>query len=445
VQESFSQNSGANRKRDDAPRKTDEGAIYPRKMDHGKTGWLVAQNIRHERTGLHAFMAVLLDDIPLESDNFNIERSEERNRLARRTYEQIVGIKADDITPSIWTREAIAHDLFRFSMWLQRNYDQLQNEVVQDELDPIPGIDWLIKPYLFGSGATTLFAPPTSGKSTVAMAMAISLSTGSNHLWEVEHTVPTLWVNLERPPDAVKLRARQLAAAVGIPGPYGVSFLHRRGQTLPNVSAGIDHWVKSNPGGYVFLDSISRTGLGKLVDDATANQFTDTMHGVAPSGWLGIGHTSKADNNQMYGNIMFSAGADVELRLRSQAKETELGVKVEIATSNHTGKQDSMTLAFEYQGDALINVRKADEGEFTEIIAVASSNMSQVDRITEALRELGPQTATQIADATKIHVSDTSKLLRKAAGSAKGEFVFVGDPKDKVYGLASDRDELKGY
>jgi hypothetical protein len=402
---------------------------------HGKKGILVANNIRHERTGWHAQIAVVLDNTPLESDNFNIERSEERNRLARRAYEQIAAIDGDGITLTVWTSEQIRKDLLQFTHWIRVRYEETQNQIEGDDMKPVKGINWLISPYVFGDGATTMFAPPKSGKSTVAMAMAISLATGSEHLWEIEEKIPVLWVNLERPPDSVKVRARQLARALGVHDDYGMQFLHRRGHTLTTVGPGIARWVEENPGGFVFLDSISRVGMGKLVEDATANLFADTMHRVAPSGWLGIGHTSKANESSMFGTVMFQASADIEVRLRSQAKEKELGVKLEIASSNHTSKIASMTLAFEYEGDALVSARKANEGEFADIVAITSSNMSRNEKIFDALKELQAATASEIAEFTQIHVSDVSKMLRESANSPNGDFVYVGLRSDKRYGI----------
>ena len=431
MQQTYSENTG--------PYATEEGAAVARQFQHGKTGYLIANNIRYERTGWHAQIAVVLNNLPLESDNFNIERSEERWSLARRAFEQIQAIEGDGITLTVWTSEQIRKDLLQFTHWIIQKYEQTQNEIVRDDMEPVQGLDWLINPYVLGGGATTMFAPPTAGKSTVALAMAISLTTGSTHLWDVDHTFPVLWVNLERPVDSVKLRSRQLASALGIKGDYGVHFLHRRGNTLPMVAPGIARWVNSNPNGFVFLDSISRGGLGKLVEDQTANAFTDTMHKVAPNGWLGIGHTSKADNNQMYGNIMFGAGADIELRLRSQAKQSELGVKIELASSNHTSRLSSMTMAFEYEGDALISARRAKEGEFSEIVAVSSANSSRTQRIAAHITEYGPSTAVEISMGTGIDRSDISRLMAEITVSAKGEFARVGDSRPFKYALATQR------
>jgi len=402
---------------------------------HGKKGLLIANNIRHERTGWHAQIAVVLDNTPLESDNFNIERAEERTRLARRSFEQISAIEGDGITLTLWTSEQIRKDLLQFTHWIRVRYEETQNKIESDDMEPIRGIRWLLSPYIFGGGATTMFAPPKHGKSTVAMAMAISLATGSEHLWQVEETIPVLWVNLERPDDSVKLRARQLASALGVKGDYGMEFLHRRGHTLNTVGPGIARWVLENPGGMVFLDSISRVGMGKLVEDSTANMFADTMHRVAPSGWVGIGHTSKANDSAMFGTVMFQAGADIEVRLRSQAKKEELGIKLEIASSNHTSKVASMTLAFEYEGDALISARRADEGEFGDIVAVSASNMTRNEKVWEAMKALGSGTATEIAEFTQIHVSDVSKMLRESANSPNGDFAYDGPPSNKKYGI----------
>ena len=430
---------------DSGPYATKEGAAVARQFQHGKTGYLVAINIRYERTGWHAQIAVILDNHPLESDNFNIERAEERWRLARRAYEQIQAIQGDGITLTVWTSEKIRDDLLQFTYWIIQKYEQTQNEIVKDDMEPVEGLDWLINPYILGGAATTMFAPPTAGKSTVALSMAISLATGSTELWEVEHTVPVLWVNLERPEDTVKMRARQLAYALKVQGDYGLNFLHRRGNTLPMVGPGIGRWVQENPGGFVFLDSISRGGLGKLIEDQTANAFTDTMHKVAPSGWLGIGHTSKADSNQMYGNTMFSAGADVELRLRSQAKSTELGVKIELASSNHTSKTVSTTLAFSYEGDSLIAARKADEGEFSEIVALSAGQVSRTQRINEFFEQNSSGSATEISEATGIDLSDVTRMLNKSVASGKGDYVRLTLSKPYKYGLASKREEDRGY
>jgi hypothetical protein len=424
---------------------TNEGATWKHTLSHGKVARLLATNISRERTGWHAKVGVALDDWPIEIDYINLERANSRNDLARHAHAKLIAkmtSEGDDITHTEWSREQISEHILQFSYWIVNNYEKTQNKITKDDMLPVSGIEWLINPYLMVEGATTMFAPPKSGKSTIAMAMAISLTTGSNKLWEVEKKIPVLWVNLERPDNSVKLRARQLAYSLGVEGDYGLEFLHRRGHVLSVVGGSIERWVNENPDGFVFLDSISRAGMGKLVDDVTANAFTDTMHRHAPRGWCGIGHTSKLNHNEMYGNTMFQAGADIEIRLRSQVKKSELGVKMEIATSNHTTKNTSMTLAFEYVGDELVDARRADEGEYGDIVAVSAGNQTRTQRLIDAINELGGKAkVSELSEHTGIHISDVGKIMSRAIASDRGDFVKVGNGRPPEYGVASVREE----
>ena len=63
-----------------------EGVDYEEPLPTGDILGLRARNIRRERTGTHALVAVTLGNSILDSDTFNIDRREDRARLVKAAH-----------------------------------------------------------------------------------------------------------------------------------------------------------------------------------------------------------------------------------------------------------------------------------------------------------------------------------------------------------------------
>ncbi|MBM4406064.1 MAG: hypothetical protein FJ039_07790 [Chloroflexi bacterium] len=165
--------------------------------------------------------------------------------------------------------------------------------------------------------STILFAQGGKGKSTLALLMAVSVDAGVQTFWPVLQR-RALFVNLERSRESVRNRIALVNRALGLPVERELLTLNARGRPFEALVEPLREAIAKRAVGLVVVDSISRTGYGKLTDDDTANRVMDAGNALGVA-ILWIGHTPRADESQLFGSTMFRNGADVEVRVPQPA------------------------------------------------------------------------------------------------------------------------------
>src|SRR5580765_2847992 len=127
-------------------------------VEAGLTLQLVADDVREERTGIHAKLKILGNDAVLAYSSFNVDRDEDRVRLANSAYKHLDRLK------TIYPPTHLKNDLDQFclNLWDVKMLE-FAPEMLAGTLVPTPP-DLVLDPFIIRGGGTIIFAPPGRGK-----------------------------------------------------------------------------------------------------------------------------------------------------------------------------------------------------------------------------------------------------------------------------------------
>jgi len=381
----------------------------------------LANNIRRERTGVHATITIAEDTTVLSYDTFNVERHTDRIRLANAAHKMLT-----PIIQEAYLKEHLAHDLDLFCRAVWPSYlETLQPEPIEGISEPSASA-LTLDPYILEGGGTILFAPPGMGKSYTAMLMAVSVDAGVNDLWPVNQ-MPVMFVNLERSGRSMQRRLASVNIALGLDPARPLLMVNQRGRSLTDLRELLVRSVQKWEVGLVVVDSISRAGVGDLTENRPVNAIIDTLNGLCPT-WLALAHTPRDNANHVYGSIHFDAGADVVVQLTSERKEMSLGISLNVTKANDIAFPPTNMIAYDFDSFGLCGVRAPKRSEFLQL---AAANASLGDEVVDYLLVVSLATGTDIALALDKDRSTVSRLL-----SSDGRFrVQEKRGRDVLYGL----------
>lgn len=409
----------------------DQSVRWDRQLDTGEKKDVFhfkAEDIRRERTGVHAKVSLGFQRARLAMDTFNVGRDEDRRRLAKAAH----GLLKNGLE-SAYSFERLKHDLDTFCDLLPNAWECRFDLCHYDANEPVAPLVYILRPYLLEGAGTIFFAPPKSGKSYILMTMAACIGAGLDALWRVQHR-PVLYVNLERSEASMRRRWHWVCQVLGIKGiEHAVWFLHARGLPFTALAKKLDSWRVDNPNGIGLVDSISRAGYGSLKDDDVANSIVDFLNHHLRT-WGAIGHTTRDSGEHVFGSIHFDAGQDIGVKVMSQRKVKErlVGVSLQITQSNDTGTPAAECLSLEFgdrDEDGLIDIRRANMAQFSGLLLAQAK--SDEEKIEAHLSEFTEDSATKIAKATGVNRSNAATLLKNC-----DRFVFRRkEGRDAIYGL----------
>jgi len=391
-------------------------------------------NARRERTGIHGRIMFFVNGTHIAFDNINLEKGDQRSRFCRDVMRNL-----SDAIVSIYSEKAVTHDV---GVLCQAVISWDMESVKIDYISPTevaPPITFPLYPFLREGAGTILFAPPGTGKSWVSLIMGVCLANGLTSPFNAlkRHVI---YANLERPRNTFLVRDHAVRRALGFPTdqPSGIGYIHARGLTFKSVLWHIEQEGRKYPDSVVILDSISRTGLGSLLDDTTANQFTDAMNALGLT-WLGVGHTPRGDDKHVFGSVHFTAGCDIEVRLVGSEHGHTLNLLLETVKANDSKRNFKHAISLEFgaeEQEGLVGIREI-QADDPGLIVQSTDNSFRIGHAIELLG--GKATPSEIADETGIALPNVSKVLT----SSKGKFVFLENEsrnagRNKYYGVAHE-------
>jgi hypothetical protein len=362
-----------------------------------------AEGIRQERTGVHGRVTVVCNGAVLAWSNFNVEKDEDRVRLANSAYTHLNGLSV------VYPKTHLKNDLDQFcaGLW-DAQIGQMMPVQMNGTLEPHPP-EFVLYPFMLSEGGAIIFAPPGRGKSYTLLLMAVCVDAGLECLWQPVSKRKVLFINLERGAKSVADRLGNVNGALGLHRYRPLATINARGKSLSDVAAAAERYIGENDVGVVFVDSISRAGAGDLNANESVNRIIDQLNRMCPA-WVGLAHTPRADESHLYGGIHFEAGADVVVQLLSeQEEEGPLGIGLQITKQNDIGKVPLWTMALEFGDTGLSRVRRARPGEFPEV--ERGKRMTMRETVRQHLLDVGAMSASEVADELGLNRSNVAALL----------------------------------
>lgn len=405
-----------------------------------------ANEIRQEKTGVHAKVTIALGLMVAErmtttvlaEDTFNVGRSEDRIRLGNHAIKEPLLQEGQLKAVATRVKDVLQHELLLFTRGLwEFELDQVVAEERGGAEERVP-IVYRLEPYLIEGGSTIAFGPPGAGKSWMAYLWAVLIDAGMAWPWPVKQA-KVLFINLERTKQSVDARLGDINASLGLPRSRPLLRIDRRGSTLVNVFEQAKRAVAKHKVGVVFLDSLSRAGVGNMNDNDAMNRAMDMLNSLA-CGWLVLGHTAREDSSHLFGSQMSDAAADVmvrvlsaksQIRTPSGAIHTTLGVGMVGSKANDVPLPGLSIQRFEFDRDGVVGVQKAEAGEFLDIENTARST-DPTDAIRKYLLGVG---AADIATMSKDLEVPKRQIASALARRAEFRIVRRNEEGTTFYGV----------
>ena len=387
-----------------------------------------ARNISQTRTGLHAKLFLGVNNQLSAYSYFNIERDEERGRLANSAHR-----KYPEALQQLYTREQLKHDLDIFTTLIWPKWVETLTPSFVVGMDERTLPDFMLAPYVVRGGGTIIFGPPERMKTMTAMTMAISIDAGIQFPFKVEQA-PVLYVNLERPDGSMQRRLGDLNRALGLPPDRPILMMNARGKSLADVEDGIANAVDREGVQVGFLDSISRAGYGDLIDNRVANQTIDILNGLFPT-WVGIAHSPRNDATHMFGSMHFEAGADIIVQLLTEYQDNRIGVGLQVVKANDMKRPPLGSLGYEFDEYGVSRIWRPMTSDFPELLALKAASGGLTEEIRLFLLCNGEAWADDIAKAIAHSRGSVAKLL-----AASPMFTVVRrDGHKLIYGVVENQ------
>lgn len=275
----------------------------------------------------------------LDRDNFRLGDRTKRNALASGATKSMEPAKLDG------GKEEMQYLLRDFA-------DRLETAYIEDVgVDDVSGSaereapEWLAHGYVTRGAGTLLVGPPGVGKSWTGLLLAQSIRLNVSSVFSVAGGgANVLYVNLERGVEGIMNRLGSVNRVLGLPPETTLPMVNARGKSLTDVHEAILLYTKNNPDTVVFLDSLSRTGMGSMVDDSVANEMMDALNSYGT--WVALGHSprpqkgrdGKMMSQHVFGSQMLTAAADFEVVLMAKEMQGRTLVGLKVIKTNDTGK-----------------------------------------------------------------------------------------------------------
>lgn len=295
---------------------------------------------------------------------------------------------------------------------------------------------WKLRPFLENGGPTVLFAYGESGKSLLALAMAVDMASCAGLVGEsMEPPCPVLMLDWEADEyaHAERLRAILAGAGVSLVAPI---YYQRMSSSLAEAAATLSREIARLNVGAVIIDSMGMARSGEAKDAGpTIDVFRAIRTLRVPA--LVLDHLPKdGDGDNPYGSIYTTNLARITWRL--EALKTEEGHRVLLVNkkSNNAGRLPRVGLDLQFETEPetdllrSVTIRHID----ASTIAAMLSTAPLTDRILGVLRNGGPMAPAEIAEELALDERERKQLYPRLRELVqRGKLV----QRDKTYAVAS--------
>ena len=209
--------------------------------------------------------------------------------------------------------------------------------VLLNEIEPTTN-RWLLYPYVEYGGPTTLYAKGSSGKSYLALAIALSVQTGRALVGRLMgEPANVLYLDWETSADAHAERLGALCRAAGCPVP-AIAY-RRMNTTLPNAIDIIQREVARLHIGLMIVDSMALAGGGEVNESSTALAVFNAIRAIGVP-CLCLHHRSKGEGAETaIGSVYYENSSRIMWQLEKSEQEGETGIAMSLVCTKANNGQ----------------------------------------------------------------------------------------------------------
>ena len=360
-------------------------------------------------TGVHGKLELYLNNELIQFDNFNLHKLTQRKSFAGEVFKDPAVLTI----ASFYNRENLTRDLttFGFDVWDVKVQSDVTSEMIDG--DPFIDVEQFIGGLVVKGGGTIINALPKKGKSYISMAMAVSVDAGVNQLWDVQQG-NALYINLERSASSMPRRLAGVNTALGLDPNRPLRFMNVRGKSLTDIIESVQYHIETHNTEFIVVDSISRAGMGSLIEDAPAMRITDELNRLVEEtdrAWLGIAHRAWS-NEHVFGSVHFLAACDLMCDIESAHSEAtkEMGIKLSVSGQNDLPPSRPHVIALSFDEMGVKAMRKANLEEFPDLM---DEKDEVKDRIVDFLKNKDYKKPKEIAAGLGIKGDTVRPILSK--------------------------------
>lgn len=381
---------------------------------HGET-WLTFEQVRRYGGSFEADVTVTCPTLPMPAyrDRIHLHSAAAQLKLAQACNDLLA------LGVPIW-RQRVAS-----SCWLV--VDRLRQGATPVELreEVDPGTRWLVDRWVPWGLPTVIYGDGGSGKSMLALALAVCARTGQalggDPNWRVTPCESVLLLDWESDRQDHQRRVRGLAAGMGVAYPTGIWHVPMRGALADQVGP-ITSRIARGGIDLVIIDSIAPACAAELEASETAIRFFEAVARLGATA-LCIGHVNKAQARegqakaQIFGSVQFrnQTRSSFQVVAEETDGETEV-IPVTFRLDKHNlvppPYPPPIGWGFAYAADA-IRITPA---------AASDDARSLMARMIEAFIAKGEATPSAIAETTATTPETIRKLLSRLSKRDTGRY-----------------------
>ena len=305
---------------------------------------------------------------------------------------------------------------------------------------------WLVEPFVEHEGATVLFADGGTGKSFIALAIAITASSDGSVIGKRHgEPRPTLYLDWETSAGTAQERMDAIRAGTGIRERPPI-FYRRMSTSLMEGAANLRHEVAERGIGLVVVDSLGYARAGEPESaDMTIRLFNAARSLGVP--WLGVDHVTKAsgnDSTRPFGSTYTHNGARITWSADKAQDEGADALTISLTNRKRNNGRLLPRLGFRLE---FLNVKVDDDIEVLREVRFRRADLTAVpglaeklpikQRIVAELGRVGPLKIGELAIALEWDAKAMSARVGELVKSERA--VRLEDGTERVALRAADR------
>lgn len=284
---------------------------------------------------------------------------------------------------------------------------------------------WLVDPLIHGSLPSLLVADGDTGKSTVALALGMSVATGYNVIPDADPTkfAPVLYYDWELNEAETRVRYQQIAKGAGLVLTPDMDLHYRRPtSSFADIVTQVREHVRETRAGLIIIDSL----VAALNDDANspeaARSFFNALATLKIPALI-ITHVSKTDSDsgRPFGSVFFwNLARNVwHVKKQQDIDSNEVLLGIHHLKGNTTNKRPSIGVQLTFEEDAIL-FSQTDLRETPEI-----ASQTTINKIEQTLMN-GALTVKEITERIIVPYNTVNSTLHRHEGKRIVKIVVPG-------------------